>query len=105
MVAPLKSARLGIVADLFHMALEEEDIPEAILQNGRYLGHVHLADSNRRLPGQGATDFRAALTALRQVGFEGWLSFECGAPGQNQDRATTYLSELPASIRTVLGEG
>jgi len=105
MVAPLNSPRLGIVADLFHMALEEDDIPEALLKNGRYLGHVHLADSNRRLPGQGVTDFRAALTALRKVGFEGWLSFECGTPGQNQDRATTYLSELPASIRTVLGEG
>jgi sugar phosphate isomerase/epimerase len=104
LVAPLNSPRLGIVADLFHMALEEEAIPGAIDQNGPYIGHVHLADSNRRLPGQGSTDFPAAMAALREVGYDGWLAFECGEPGQNQDRATTYFAELPASIRAVLGE-
>ena len=102
-VAPLKSARLGIVADLFHMALEEEDIPEAILQNGRYIGHVHLADSNRRLPGQGSTDFPAALAALREVGYDGWLAFECGEPGQNQAQASAFFAEIPGAIRAVLG--
>jgi len=102
-VAPLKSARLGIVADLFHMALEEEDIPEAIIQNGRYLGHVHLADSNRRLPGQGSTDFPAALAALREVGYDGWLAFECGEPGQNQAQASASFAEIPSAIRAVLG--
>ena len=104
-VAPLKSARLGIVADLFHMALEEEAIPAAISQNGPYIGHVHLADSNRRLPGQGATDFQAALTALHGTRYEGWLAFECGEPGQNQGRAAGYFAELPQAIKAVLGAG
>jgi sugar phosphate isomerase/epimerase len=102
-VAPLSSPRLGIVADLFHMALGEEAIDKAIVQNGPHIGHVHLADSNRRLPGQGSTDFPSALAALRQIGYDGWLAFECGEPGQNQGRATAYFAELPAAIRSVLG--
>ncbi|HLE05009.1 MAG TPA: sugar phosphate isomerase/epimerase [Anaerolineales bacterium] len=102
-VAPLSSPRLGIVADLFHMALEEEAIDRAIVQNGPTIGHVHLADSNRRLPGQGSTDFHAALAALREIGYDAWLAFECGEPGRNHDRATVYFAELPAAIRSVLG--
>jgi len=104
-VARLGSPRLGIVADLFHMALEEENIPAAILASAAQIGHVHLADSNRRLPGQGTTDFPAALTSLRQVGYAGWLAFECGEPGQNQARAAGYFADLPRAIRLVLGEG
>jgi len=102
-VEPLNSPRLGIVADLFHMSLEEEVIADAIVQNGPYIGHVHLADSNRRLPGQGATDFPEALAALRQVGYDGWLSFECGEPGQNRARAAAYFAELPGTIKAMFG--
>ena len=101
MVAPLNSPRLGIVADLFHMALEEDEIPAAIVKNGPYIGHVHLADSNRRPPGQGTTDFPAAFAALREVGYDGWLSFECGDPGQNQARAKTYFEELPGRLEAL----
>ena len=104
-VAMVSSPRLGIVADLFHMALEEESIDRAIVQNGPYIGHAHLADSNRRLPGQGSTDFRAALAALREIGYDGWLAFECGEPGQNQGRAAGYFAELPRAIKAVLGAG
>ena len=102
-VAPLSSPRLGIVADLFHMALGEEAIDKAIVQNGPHIGHVHLADSNRRLPGQGSTDFPSALAALRQIGYDGWLAFECGEPGQNQIRAKAYYAELPGALTALFG--
>ncbi|HET7087825.1 MAG TPA: sugar phosphate isomerase/epimerase [Anaerolineae bacterium] len=98
LVAPL-SPRLGIVADLFHMALDEPDIPAAFRDHGPHIGHVHLADSNRRLPGQGATDFKAALAALDAIGYSGWMAFECGEPGDNRKRAAEYLRELPESLR------
>jgi sugar phosphate isomerase/epimerase len=98
LVAPLKLPALGIVADLFHMALDEADIPAAIRAQAALIGHVHLADNNRRLPGQGSTDFAAALAAIAEIGFSGWLAFECGAPGDNAPEASTYLAELPASL-------
>jgi len=97
-VAPLPHPQLGIVADLFHMALDEPDIPAAIRANADHIGHVHLADSNRRLPGQGATDFGAALNALIAIEYRGWMAFECGDPGDNSPQAQTYLAELPDSL-------
>ena len=102
LIAPLKHSRLGIVADLFHMALDEPDIPAAIRENGAAIGHVHLADSNRRLPGQGTTGFKAAFAALDDVGYAGWMAFECGEPGDNRKRAAEYLRELPTSLGYLL---
>jgi len=93
--------QLGIVADLFHMALDEPDIAEAIRRHAAHIGHVHLADNNRRLPGQGSTDFSPILQALSRIGFAGWLTFECGEPGRNSARARAYQEGLPASINSL----
>lgn len=98
LVEPLDHPSVGIVADLFHMAVENEQIPAAIIENQASIGHIHLADSNRRLPGQGATDFGPILASLREIGYKGWLVLECGEPGQNQARADEYFAELPASL-------
>jgi sugar phosphate isomerase/epimerase len=98
LVRPLQQPNLGIVADLFHMALDEPDIPSVIRAHADVIGHVHLADHNRRLPGQGCLDFAAALAAIADIDFEGWMVFECGAPGENAPQAGAYLADLPASL-------
>ena len=103
LVDPLGHDRLDIVADLFHMAHEEADISAAILENREHIGHVHIADSNRKLPGQGATEFKPILIALREIGFGGWLALECGSPGQNQAQADLYFTELPDSLSALFG--
>ena len=103
LIEPLGHDRLKIVADLFHMSHEEPDSSTAILENREHIGHVHLADSNRKLPGQGETDFKPILIALREIQYGGWLSFECGSPGQNQPQADQYLAELPASLSSLFG--
>lgn len=94
-----------IVADLFHMALEEADIAEAITAHGDQIGLVHLADSNRRLPGLGSTDFTAAAAALNAIGYSGWAIFECGRPSQNAHDAPRYMQTLPDSIAMLRGCG
>jgi sugar phosphate isomerase/epimerase len=73
--------RVQIMADLFHMNIEEADIAVALSAVRQHLGHVHLADSNRSLPGHGHTDFVAAFRALQEIGFDGWMALECGVPG------------------------
>ncbi|MFN8449745.1 MAG: sugar phosphate isomerase/epimerase family protein [Anaerolineae bacterium] len=95
--------RVKIVADLFHMALEEADLPAAIRAHADCIGHVHLADNNRRLPGEGSTDFAAAAAALGEIGYGGWASFECGRPTRNNP--ADYRSGLPASIAHVRDAG
>lgn len=102
-IQPLRHSHLGIVADVFHMALDEPDLAQAIRQHAEVVGHVHLADSNRRLPGHGTTDFSAILAALEGIEYLGWMAYECGEPGQNQVRAEQYFRELPASLKLFEG--
>lgn len=65
-----------LLADLFHMNIEEADPPAAIREAGRHIGHVHFADSNRRAIGFGHTDATSIVTALTEIGYDGYLSAE-----------------------------
>ncbi len=83
-----------IMADFFHMHIEEARIPAAIEAAGPWIGHVHLADSTRREPGSGSIDFVAGFRALRRIGFGGAMAFECGLTGPREEvlpRSVAYL--------------
>jgi sugar phosphate isomerase/epimerase len=84
-IRPL-GTNVKILADLFHMSIEEANIAQAIRQAGEHLGHVHLADSNRRPAGFGHTDFRPIFTALKDVGYDGFISAEA-LPYPDSERA------------------
>jgi len=58
---------LGVLFDTFHANIEEPSIGEAIHLAGDRLFHVHLADSNRWVPGHGHTDFSPVWHALNGV--------------------------------------
>lgn len=89
--------RIQLMADMFHMNIEEADIPNSIRAVAPHLGHVHLADSQRRLPGHGHSDFVEAFRALREIDFEGWLALECmptpGDPLSNMRACVDYLRQ------------
>lgn len=85
---------VGVVADFFHMNIEESDIASSIRRAGTRLFHVHLADNNRLLPGFGHQDLRVGLRALKAMSYSHVLSFECGIP--NND-----LSCLGTTVRRV----
>lgn len=70
------SPQVKLLADTFHMNIEEVDIAAALESTGDLLGHVHLVDSNRWAPGYGHVDFTRVLAALKRIGFAGFLSFE-----------------------------
>ncbi len=87
---------IAIMADFFHMNIEEASIPDAIRRGGKWLKHIHLADSNRLLPGWGHTDFRSGFAALKEIGFDGFMALECGVPGDPNEtlpKAAQYLRE------------
>jgi sugar phosphate isomerase/epimerase len=69
-------ANLKILADLFHMNIEEQDLAEAIRRAGSRIGHVHFVDSNRQAPGLGHTDFAPIWTALHSIHYAGYLAIE-----------------------------
>lgn len=70
------NGRVKILADLFHMSIEEASIADAIRVGGDLIGHVHFADSNRRPAGLGHTDFAPIFAALRKIGYDGYVSAE-----------------------------
>ncbi len=70
----LKNTKL--LADLFHMNIEEADLPESIKTCGKHMGHVHFADSNRKPMGFGHTDMRPVAEALKEIGYSGYVSAE-----------------------------
>ena len=67
---------LYLLLDTFHMNIEEAIMEDSIRKAGRRIGHVHVADSNRLAPGMGHIDFKSIIGALREVGYEGFLSAE-----------------------------
>src|SRR4051812_13974953 len=56
-----------VVADLFHMNIEEDDLAKAITGAGARIAHVHVDDSNRLQPGTGHLDFPAVFGALHGI--------------------------------------
>lgn len=82
----LKTRNVKLLADLFHMNIEESDLPAAIRASGSVIGHVHLADSNRRPAGNGHTSFGPIADALRDIGYADYVSAEC-LPWPDSDAA------------------
>jgi sugar phosphate isomerase/epimerase len=74
MIDGLDNVRL--LADWFHMNIEESDLPAAIRKAGRAIGHIHFADSNRMAVGLGHLDVPPLIQALRDIGYNGYLSAE-----------------------------
>jgi sugar phosphate isomerase/epimerase len=72
----LPANNLRLLADLFHLNIEEPDIAEALREAGPLLGHVHFADSNRQAVGFGHTAMAPIAAALREIGYAGYLSAE-----------------------------
>ena len=75
-VRALQLSNTKVLADLFHMNIEERDVAEAIRAEGKFIGHVHFADSNRWPAGGGHTDFTPVVAALKEVGYQGYVSAE-----------------------------
>jgi sugar phosphate isomerase/epimerase len=88
------SPNVRVALDTHNMNITEADIGASIREAAGRIGHVHLADNNRRLPGYGHIDFGTVRAALRDASYDGWLSFECAVPGVFEDeirRATQRL--------------
>ena len=65
-----------LLADLFHMNIEEVCVPTAILENGEKIGHVHFVDTNRQAMSRGHLDPLPIVEALQKIDFSGYLAVE-----------------------------
>lgn len=67
---------MGVLYDTFHSNIEDASMVDAIHALRGRITNVHLADSNRRLPGEGHIDFDAVVSALLADGYEGYAALE-----------------------------
>ena len=97
----LRTRNVRLLADWFHMNIEESSLPDAIRGAKGLIGHVHFADSNRLAVGCGHTDAAAAVAALREIGYQGYLSAEIFPRPDSEDAARrtmeAYRSLFPNS--------
>jgi sugar phosphate isomerase/epimerase len=75
-IRSLQSPGVKILADLFHMNIEESSLPDALLHTSDLLGHLHFVDSNRCPAGLGHINFSPIFHALGQIGYKGYISAE-----------------------------
>lgn len=75
-----------LLADLFHMNIEENDLAKSLVDYAKYIGHIHFADSNRRPMGEGHTDMAAIAKAIQSINYPYFISAEA-FPWPNPDAA------------------
>lgn len=67
----------GVLADLYHLAVNGEDVDAAIAARGAEFTHVQIADApGRGAPGTGSLPLARWLRSLRAVGYDGWVCLE-----------------------------
>jgi sugar phosphate isomerase/epimerase len=84
-----------VLADTYHMNIEEDRPAAALAAAARQLGHVQVSDSNRFQPGAGHIDWAALLATLDAVGYDGCLALECRLRGDPAEA----VAGVPAFLR------
>lgn len=65
-----------LILDVYFMSGSGRPIREQIISGSKYLSHVHANDDNRGGPGFGSVDYREVADALREIGYQGYVSVE-----------------------------
>ncbi len=88
----------GVMYDSFHANIEEKDPVGCIARNLQSIRHVHVSENDRGTPGKGHVPFGQIFKALRQGGYDQWLTIEAFGTSLPELAATTCVwRELSAS--------
>jgi sugar phosphate isomerase/epimerase len=105
----IQSPFLGLNFDIGHSYCVSDDPADTIRKLGKLIRHVHLEDiaptrvHHHMIPGEGAIDFAAALTALKDVGYDGWVTIELYTCHDNPDHAARTARERVLKIAGDVG--
>ena len=67
---------LGVMADFFHVNIEDGPVTETLRLCGDKLKHIHLADSNRQAPGTGHIDFFDVVRTIKAMNYQGYFAVD-----------------------------
>lgn len=84
-------SNVKLLMDIFHMDKTEASITETLKRFPNTIGMIHMADSERKVPGFGQISMKKILETLEEAGYQGYLSMEI-----KQDPDTRFVAELSA---------
>lgn len=68
---------LGLLADLYHLAVNGDDVDKVIADHIGRIAHVQIADNpGRNEPGTGSLPLQQQLAALERGGYHDWVGLE-----------------------------
>ncbi len=92
-----QSEGVKCMGDFWHMQEETSDYGAFMSAGTKYLQHVHMASRGRRLmPGEdGEKDvYFDGFRALKEMGYDKYVSFECGTKGERSKTVTSAVNLL-----------
>ncbi|MDO4345263.1 MAG: sugar phosphate isomerase/epimerase [Eubacteriales bacterium] len=71
------SKNINILLDTYHMNIEEDNMYDAIREAGDLLGHLHVGECNRKLPGMNnSINWMEIGKALRDINYDHYVVME-----------------------------
>ncbi|MFC9434686.1 hydroxypyruvate isomerase family protein [Nocardia sp. NPDC057030] len=71
------ATNIGLLADLYHLAVNGDDVDKVIAEHTARIAHVQIADSpGRNQPGTGELPLPRQLAELETRGYGGWVGLE-----------------------------
>lgn len=96
----------GVMHDTFHANIEEADPVGVIALARPHLRHIHISENDRGTPGRGHIPWPRVFAAIRECGYDGWLTIEAfGRALPALAAATRVWRDLSASPEQVYTEG
>ncbi|MGH9722822.1 MAG: sugar phosphate isomerase/epimerase family protein [Bryobacteraceae bacterium] len=106
LVEEINHPNVGVLFDTFHANIEEKDIGAAYRTVGKHLRHVHTCENDRGTPGSGHVEWSSVFAALRDIGYDGWLTIESfGFALPNLSAAAAIWRDLAPDPSTIAFEG
>jgi sugar phosphate isomerase/epimerase len=75
-ITQFNSPAMKIILDVKAMSSESKPIPQIIRESWPHFAYFHANDKNLKGPGFGEVDFKPIAAALKEVGYDGYVSVE-----------------------------
>ncbi|MFZ0963331.1 MAG: sugar phosphate isomerase/epimerase family protein [Terriglobia bacterium] len=76
LIRDIGAPNVKIHFDTFHSNIEEKHPAEALRSIAKELGHVHISENDRGIPGSGHVDWQGVLKVLKAIRYQGWMTIE-----------------------------
>ena len=106
LAAEIDHPNIGILFDTFHANIEEKDIGAGFRTVGTHLKHVHTCENDRGIPGSGHVEWPGVFQALRDIGYDGWLTIESfGFALPQLSAAAAIWRDIESTPESIASEG